>query len=117
MVSTAGSGGAGQGQVTYVLFPLAEPRLLRLDLLGEPLPERLLLLLELGVLELARLLLTELARLHLRLPVVLVVQVLRRRDEVEHVRADKQRPQLPEVAVVLVLNCTVPVSLLYCART
>lgn len=117
MVSTAETGSAGQGRVTYVLFPLAEPRLLRLDLLGEPLPERLLLLLELRVLKLARLLLAELACLHLRLPVVLVVEILRRGDEVEHVRADEQRPQLPEVAVVLVLNCTVPVSLLYCART
>ena len=90
---------------THVLLPLPEPALLRLDLLREPLPERLLLLLELGVLELARLLLAKLARLHLRLPVVLVVELLRGRDEVQHVRADQEGPQLPEVAVVLVLNC------------
>ncbi len=65
-------------QNTHVLLPLPEARLLRLDLLREPLAERLLLLLELRVLELARLLLPEFARLHLRLPVVLVVQVRRR---------------------------------------
>ena len=59
---------------------------------------------ELGVLELARLLLAELADLHLGLPVVLVVHLLRRRDEVEHVRADEQRTQLAEVAVVLIFD-------------
>ena len=91
-------------KTTYVLLPMPEAGLLGLDLLREPFPERLLLLLELGVLELARLLLAELARLHLRLPVVLVVELLRARDEVEHVRPDEQRAQLPEVAVVLVLN-------------
>ena len=91
-------------KTTYVLLPLPEARLLGLDLLREPFPERLLLLLELGVLELARLLLAELARLHLRLAVVLVVEVLRRRDEVQHVRADEERAQLAEVAVVLVLD-------------
>lgn len=89
----------------YVLFPLPEARFLRLDLLGEPLAKRLLLLLELGVLELAWLLLPKLAHLHLRLPVVLVVELLRRGDQIEHVRANEERSQLAEVAVVLVLNC------------
>ena len=89
---------------THMLLPLPEAGLLRLDLLGEALAERLLLLLELGVLELARFLLPKLAHLHLRLPVVLVVHVLRRRDEVEHVRPDEQRAQLAEVTVVLVLD-------------
>lgn len=87
-----------------MLLPLPEPGLLRLDLLGEALPERLLLLFELGVLELARLLLPGLAHLHLRVAVVLVVQLLRRRDQVEHVRPDQQRTQFAEVAVVLVLD-------------
>ena len=87
-----------------MLFPLPEARLLRLDLLRKPLAQRLLFLLELRVLELARLALAELAHLHLRLAVVLVVRLLRRRDEVEHVRADEQRAQFPEVAVVLILN-------------
>ena len=91
-------------KTTYVLLPLPEARLLGLDLLREPFPERLLLLLELGVLELARLLLAGLAHLHLRVAVVLVVQLLRRRDQVEHVRADQQRAQFAEVAVVLVLD-------------
>ena len=89
-----------------MLLPLPEARLLRLDLLREPLPERLLLLLELGVLELARLLLAGLAHLHLRMTVVLVVQLFRRRDEVQHVRADEERAQFAEVTVVLVLNYT-----------
>ena len=61
-----------------MLLPLPEPGLLRLDLLGEALPESLLLLLELGVLELAGLLLARLAHLHLRVAVVLVVELLGR---------------------------------------
>ena len=89
---------------TYVLLPLPEAGLLGLDLLGEALAERLFLLLELGVLELARLALAELANLHLRLAVVLVVELLCCRDEVEHVRPDQQRAQLAEVTVVLVLD-------------
>ena len=87
-----------------MLLPLPEPGFLSLDLLGEALAQSLLLLLELRVLELARLLLAELADLHLGLPVVLVVHLLRRRDEVEHVRADEQRAKLAEVAVLLVLD-------------
>ena len=87
-----------------MLLPLPEAGLLGLDLLGEALAERLLLLLELGVLELARLGLAGLARLHLALAVVLVMDLLRGRDEVEHVRPDQQRAQLAEVTVVLVLD-------------
>ena len=87
-----------------MLLPLPEPGLLRLDLLGEALPESLLLLLELGVLELAGLLLARLAHLHLRVAVVLVVELLSRRDEVEHVSADEEGAELAEVAVVLVLD-------------
>ena len=87
-----------------MLLPLPEARLLGLDLLREPLAESLLLLLELGVLELARLALAELADLHLRLAVVLVVELLRCRDEVEHVRANEEGTQFAEIAVVLVLD-------------
>lgn len=61
---------------TYVLLPLPEPRLLRLDLLGELLPQLLLLLLEFGVVQLLDLGLAEFARLHLCLPVVLVMKLL-----------------------------------------
>lgn len=89
---------------THMLFPLPEAGLLGLDLLGELLPELLLLLLELGVVELLDLGLAELARLHLCLPVVLVVELLRRRDEVEHVCTDQKRAQLLEVAVILVFD-------------
>ena len=88
-----------------MLFPLPEPGLLGLDLLREFLPECLLLLLEFGVVELLDLGLAKLASLHLLLPVVLVVELLRGRDEVEHVSADQERAQLPEVTVVLVLDC------------
>lgn len=89
---------------TYVLFPLSEPRFLGLDLLGEPLPELLFLLLELGVVELLHLGLAKLAGLHLLLAVVLIVQLLRRGDEVEHVGANKKRTKLFEVAMVLVFD-------------
>ena len=88
-----------------MLLPLSEPRLLRLDLFREPLPEGLLFFLELGVLELPGLLLARLAHLHLSVAVVLVVELFCRGDEVEHVRADEERAKLAEVAVVLVLDC------------
>ena len=74
--------GKGYGDRTNVLLPLPETGLLSFDLLGEALPELLLFLLEFGVIELLDLPLAELASLHLLLPVVLVVQFLRRRDEV-----------------------------------
>ena len=90
--------------MTYVLLPLAETGLLGLDLLREALAQRLFLLLELRVIELLNLALTKLARLHLLLAVVLVVDLLGRGDEVEHERADQQRAQLLEVAVRLVLD-------------
>ena len=93
------------GRETYVLLPRPEVGLVRLDLLGEAAAQRLLLLFEFRVLELAGLLLAKLAYLHLSLPVVLVVHFLRRRDEVEHVRADEERAELAEVAVVLALDC------------
>ena len=88
-----------------MLLPLPKPRLLRLDLLREALTQRLFLLLELGVIKLLHLRLAELARLHLLLAVVLVVQLLRRADQIEHVRADEERAQFAEVAVVFVLDC------------
>lgn len=90
--------------ITYVLFPLPEPRFLRLDLLGELLPQLLLLLLELRIIRLLDLGLSEFARLHLCLPVVFVVQLLGRRDEIEHVCADKERAEFLEIAVALVFN-------------
>lgn len=87
-----------------LLLPLAEPLLLDLDLLGEPLAQGLLLFLELGVVQLARSRFTELPRLHLLSTVVLVVLLLSRLDEVKHVSPDEKRSDLLEVAVVLVLN-------------
>ena len=90
--------------IAYVLFPLPESSFLGLDLFRKLLPQLLFLLLELGVVELLGLGFAELAGLHLCLPVVLVVEFLRRRDEVQHMCSDEQRAQLLEVTVVLVLN-------------
>lgn len=87
-----------------MLLPLPEPRLLHLDLLGKPLAKELLLLFELGVVKLLNLGLTKLAGFHLRLSVRLVVSVLGRGNEVKHVGANKERAELAEVAVVLVVD-------------
>lgn len=87
-----------------LLLPRAEPLLLDLDLLREALAESLLLLLELGVVQLPRAGLAELPSLHLLCAVCLVVVLLGRVDEVEHVRADQDGAKLLEVAVLLVLD-------------
>lgn len=94
-----------------MLLPLPESCLLSLDLLSEPLPELLFLLFELGVVQFLDLGFPELACLHLLLAVILVMQLLARRNEVQHVGADQQRPQLLEVTVVLILNCRVRIRL------
>lgn len=87
-----------------LLLPLPEPLLLDLDLLGEALAQRLLLLLELGVVELAGTGLAEFARLHLLRAVGLVVQLLGGVDEIQHVGADQDGTELLKVTVVLVLD-------------
>jgi hypothetical protein len=87
-----------------MLLPLPKPGFFRLNLLREPLPQHLFLLLELGVVELLNLRLAKLARLHLLLAVSLVVAVLGRGDEVEHVSADEERAKLLEVAVLFILD-------------
>ncbi len=60
-----------------MLLPLSEPRFLCLDLFREAFAKTLFLLLELRIVELLHLGLAELARLHLLLAIVLVVQLLR----------------------------------------
>jgi hypothetical protein len=87
-----------------LLLPLAEALLLDLDLLGETLAQVLFLLLELGVVQLARTGLAELAGLHLLGTVGLVVRFLGGVDEVKHVGADQDGAELLEVTVVLVLD-------------
>ena len=72
-----------------LLLPLSEPLLLDLDLLGKALPEGLLFLLELGVVQLPWAGLAKLACLHLLSAVGLVVKLLGGVDEVEHVGADE----------------------------
>lgn len=87
-----------------LLLPSSESLLLDLDLLCETLPQCFFLLLEFGVVQLPRSGLAELASLHLLCAVYLVVVLLGRVDQVEHVIADKDGSELAEVAVVLVLN-------------
>ena len=86
------------------LFPLPEALLLNLDLLGKALAESLLLLLELGVVELSRAGLAKFASLHLLSTVRLVVELLGCVDQVQHMGADQDRPELLEIAVVLILD-------------
>ena len=87
-----------------LLLPRPESLFLDLDLFRKPLPQRLLLFLELGVVELPRPRLAKLPRLHLLRTVCLVVVLLGRVDEVEHVRSDEDGAELLEVAVLLVLH-------------
>ena len=89
-----------------MLFPVPKPGLFLLYLLRESLPQLLLFFLEFGVVELLHLGFTKLAGFHLLLAVVLVMQLLRSRDEVKHMGADQKRAELLEVAMVLVLNWT-----------
>ena len=97
-----------------MLFPLPEPGLLALDLLGETFTKGFLFLFEFGIVRLLHSGFAELPGLHLLLAVVLIVNVLSCGDQVKHVRANQARPQLSEIAVVLVLNCgnnVIPISL------
>lgn len=87
-----------------LLLPLPETLLLDLDLLGKALAKGLLFLLVLGVVELAGSGLAKFASLHLLSTVGLVVELLCRVDEVQHVGSDQNRAQLLEIAVVLVLD-------------
>lgn len=87
-----------------LLLPLPESLLLDLDLLGETLAQLLLFLLELGVVELSWPGLAKLPRLHLLRAVGLVVSLFRGVDQIQHVRTDQDGAQLLEVAVVLVLD-------------
>lgn len=87
-----------------LLLPGSESLFLNLDLLCEALPQGLLFLLELGVVEFARPGLSEFARLHLLSSVSLVVVLLGCVDQVEHVGADEDSAKLLEIAVVFILN-------------
>ncbi len=87
-----------------LLLPLAEALLLDLDLLSETLAECLLLLLKLGVVELAGTGLAKLACFHLLGAVSFVVKLLGGVDEIEHVSADENGSKLLKVAVVLILD-------------
>lgn len=87
-----------------LLLPLSESLLLDLDLLREPLAQGLFLLLELGVVQFPGPRLAKLPRLHLLRAVRLVVLLLCGMDQVQHVRADEDRTELPKVAVLFLLD-------------
>lgn len=83
---------SGADQVTYVLLPLPEASLLSLDLLSEFLPESLLFLLEFRIVELLDLGFAKLASLHLLLTVILIMDLLSSRNEIQHVSPDQEGP-------------------------
>jgi hypothetical protein len=87
-----------------LLLPLPEALLLNLDLFGEALAESLFLLLELGVVELARAGLAKFAGLHLACAVGLVVVLLGCVNKVKHVGANEDGSQFLEIAVLLILH-------------
>lgn len=87
-----------------LLLPLAETMLLDLYLLGESLPQALLLLLELRVVELSWAGLSELPGLHLLSSVCLVMRLLSGVDKIQHVGADQNRAKLLKVTVLLILD-------------
>lgn len=87
-----------------LLLPLSETLLFDLDLLGEPLAKRLLLFLELGVVQLPGAGFTKFPGLHLLRTVGLVVLLLGGVDKIQHVGTNQDRTKLLKVAVVLILN-------------
>lgn len=86
------------------LLPLAETVLFNFDLLGKSLPQALFLLLEFRVVELSWSGFAKLPGLHLLGSVGLVVRLLRGVNQIKHVGADQNRPELLKVAVIFVLN-------------
>lgn len=87
-----------------LLLPLSESLFLDLDLLGESLPQRFFLFLELGVVQLPRTSLAEFPSLHLLRTVGLVVLFFGGVNEIQHVGTDQDRTELLEIAVILVLD-------------
>jgi hypothetical protein len=87
-----------------LLLPLSESLFLDLDLLCKSLAERLFLLLELWVVQLAWTSLAEFASFHLLCAVCLVVVLLGGVDQVKHVCANEDSAELLEVAVLLILD-------------
>jgi hypothetical protein len=89
---------------TYMLLPLPESRLFQLDLLGESLSQHLLFFLVFWVVNLSDFWFSEFTRLHLGETVCLVVILLSRSDEVEHIGANEQPSKLFEIAVIFVFD-------------
>lgn len=88
-----------------MLLPLPEPALLQFDLLGESLSQHFLLFLELWVVDLLYFCFSEFTSLHLGQSVRLVVRLLGRSNEIEHVCSNQEGSEFLEIAVILVLDC------------
>jgi hypothetical protein len=88
-----------------MLLPLPEPAFLQFDLFGKPLPEHLLLLLELRVVNLLDFWFSEFTSFHLSKSVRLVVRLFGRCDQVKHVGSDEEGSKFLEITMVLVLDC------------
>lgn len=86
------------------LFPLSEPVLFNLDLLGKSLPQVFFLFLEFGIVQFPQSGFPELPGLHLTSAVRLVVRLFRRMDKIQHMSADEDRSNFLKIAVILVLN-------------
>lgn len=95
-----------------LLLPLSETLLLNLDLLSEALAKRLLLLLELGVVQPPRTSLADLPCLHLLCPVCLVMVLLGGVDQVQHMSSNQDGAELLEVTMLLVFNLSNTPSIL-----
>jgi hypothetical protein len=95
----------GVQEEAYMLLPLPEPAFLQFDLFGESLPEHLLFLLELWVVDLLDFWFPEFTSFHLSKSVRLVVRLFGRGNQVKHVGSDKEGSEFLEITVVLVLDC------------
>jgi hypothetical protein len=95
-----------------MLLPLPEPAFLQLDLLGKPLSEHLLFLLEFRIVNLLDFWFSEFTRLHLGKSVGFIVVLFGRGGQVKHVGSDQERSEFLEITVVLILNWVVSCSLL-----
>jgi len=89
----------------HVLLPLPEPAFLQFDLFGKPLPEHLLFLLELWIVDLLDFWFSEFTGFHLSKSVRLVVRLFSRGDQVKHVGSDKEGSKFLEITMVFVLDC------------
>lgn len=87
-----------------MLFPLPEPAFFQFDLLGKPLPEHFLFLLELWVVDLLDFWFSKFTSFHLCKSVGLVVCLFGGGDQIKHVGSDQERSEFLEITMVLILD-------------